>query len=200
MYSRTKRSKGIKKRTKRSRTKRSSTKRSSTKTKRSSTKRTKTKRSRTRRSSTRTRKMRGGNMWPLIGAPYNAAQLHPSGNHYAFNTKVEAWPEQSNAILENSSMVRAGGGRKGKGKKQRGGSFGSFINTIVPDDILTLGRTIPAAAGHAYDRFTGVLSSPSSLVYPTQQPLVSTVSTETAMRPPDIMKMYNNNNNLVSKI
>ena len=188
MYSRTKRSKSIKKRSKRSRTKR---------TKRSSTRRTK-------RSGTR--KMRGGNnMWPLIGAPYNAADLHPSGNHLAFNTKVEAWPEQSNAILEDRSMmgmVRAGGGRKGKGKgkKQRGGSFNNFINAIVPDDILTLGRTIPAAAGHAYDRFTGVLSSPSSLVYPTQQPLVPTVTAERAMRPPDIMKMYNNNNNLVSKI
>jgi hypothetical protein len=160
------------------------------------------------RSKTRTRKMRGGNnMLPFIGAPYNAADLQPQGNYLAYNTKVEAWPQQSNAILEDRPMmglVRAGGGRKGKGKgkgkKQRGGGFSNFLNTVIPDDILTLGRVVPAAAGHAYDRFNGVISSPSSLVYPTQQPLVPSVSSDTAMRPPDILKMYNNNNNLVSKI
>ena len=145
--------------------------------------------------------MRGGNtMSPFIGAPYNASDLHPSGNHLAYNTKVEAWPQQSNAILENQSMVRAGCGRKGKGKKQRGGGFASFVNTIVPDDLLTLSRTLPAAAEHAYDRFTGVISSPSSLVYPTEQPLVPPFIKEAGIRPPDILNMYNQNNQLVSKI
>jgi len=184
------------------RTKRSAKRRSA---KRSSTKRS-SKRTGKRSSKTRTRKMRGGNnMLPFIGAPYNAADLHPQGNYLAYNGKVEAWPQQSNAILEDRSMmglVRAGGGRKGKGKgkKQRGGGFSTFLNAVVPDDILTLGRTVPAAAGHAYDRFTGVISSPSSLVYPTQQPLVPSGSSDTGMRPPDILKIYNNNNNLVSKI
>lgn len=146
--------------------------------------------------------MRGGN-WPLIGSPYNAADAQPSGNYLAYNPKVEDWPQQSNAILEDRQMMgmmRAGGGRK-KGKKhQRGGGFSAFVNALLPDDLVDVGRSIPSAAGHMYDRFNGAISSPSSMVYPTQQPLVPTVSTETMMRPPDIMKMYNTNNNAVSKL
>lgn len=170
---------------------------------RKNTKRTKRTR-RSKRSGTKrvrfTRKMRGGAMMPLIGAPYNSASPHPSGNYYAYNNRVEAWPEQSNAILENRQGCVGGGGRKRKGKKQRGGGFSTFINTLLPEEVVTLGRVPIAAAGHAYDRFTGVLSSPSSMVYPTEQPLVPTTKTDTMMRPPDILKMYNTNNNFVSKI
>jgi hypothetical protein len=129
-------------------------------------------------------------MWPLVGSPYNATSAHPDGNYLAYNQRVEARPQQSNVV--------AGGG-KGR-KKLRGGGLGTFINTIIPSDLLTLGRTIPAAATHAYNRYTGVVSLPSSLPYPTQQPLIAPVSTSTMMNPPDMLKMYNNNNNLVSKI
>ncbi len=191
MYSR--KYKKIGKNTKRS--KRSGSKRSGGK--RSSSKRSSSKRSSGKKRVHFTRKMRGGNMMPLIGAPYNSASPHPSGNYYAYNDKVEAWPQQSNAILENRQNMTGG---KKKGKKQRGGGFSTFITTLLPEDVVTLGRTIPAAAGHAYDRFTGVISSPSSMVYPTQQPLIPSVSTDTMMRPPDIVKMYNSSNNSVSKI
>lgn len=159
-------------------------------------------------------------MTPLVGAPYNAADAVPSGNYVAYNAKVQQWPQQSNAILEERSMmglVRAGGGkgkRGGKkskswgGKKQRGGGLNQFISAIVPQDILNVGRSIPAAAGHMYDKFNGSLSMPSSLVYPTQQPLVSPSATSAMLGPPgyyakpqtDILQMYNNNNNLVSRM
>lgn len=162
-----------------------------------------TKRRTTKRRSVR--RMRGGNtMWPLIGAPYNAAEATPAGNHLAYNPKVEAWPQQSNAILDDRAMmgfVRAGGGKKG-GKKQRGGGLNQFISAIVPDDLLNIGRSIPAAAGHMYDKFNGSLSSPSSLVYPTQQPLAALASPDASrmMKPADLQEMYNINNNRISKI
>ena len=175
------------------------------------TKRRTARRSKRRTARRTTRRMRGG-MTPLVGAPYNAAERVPDGNYLAYNPKVQAWPEQSNAILQERSMmglVRAGGG-KGKrgGKKQRGGGLNQFMSAIVPQDILNIGRSLPAAAGHMYDKFNGSLSPASSLVYPTQQPLVSPSTTSAMLGPPgyyakpqtDILQMYNNNNNLVSKM
>ena len=176
-------------------------KRSKRRTARRTTKRSK------RRTARRTaRRMRGG-MTPFVGAPYNAADAVPSGNYSVYNTKVNAWPEQSNAILENRSNMGGGKGKRG-GKKQRGGGLNQFISAIVPQDILNVGRSIPAAAGHMYDKFNGSLSMPSSLVYPTQQPLVSPSATSAMLGPPgyyakpqtDILQMYNNNNNLVSRM
>jgi hypothetical protein len=190
--------------------------------KRSSTKRTKrTKRSSTKRSSTkRIRRQRGGSGYGhgpavLVGAPYNAADANPHGNYYAYNERVEAWPVPSNSQFGTQS-----GGRRRKSKykqskykqskykqskykKQRGGGISEFITTLLPEELVNIGRAVPASVGHMYDRFNGSLSSPSSLVYPTQQPLahVSTgASTSRMMTPPDLVKFYNTNNNNVSRI
>jgi hypothetical protein len=39
----------------------------------------------------------------------------------------------------------------------------------LPDEIVNIGRSIPAALGRMTDQYNGVLSHPSDYVYPTQQ-------------------------------
>ena len=84
----------------------------------------------------------------------------------------------------------------------RGGGLGTFVAALVPQEALNIGRSVPAAFGHAYDKFSGVLSSPSSLVYPTQQPLAvgADMGPSRMMPPPDIMGMYKNANNTVAAL
>jgi hypothetical protein len=152
---------------------------------------------------TRHKKMQkgGGAMVPNFGAPYNAADIYPNGNYYPYNPNVEQWPDQSNAIF-----AQRGGKKKSRKqlnkiyKKQRGGGITDFVTTLLPLEVVNIGRSIPAGLGHMYDRFNGSLSSASSMVYPTQQPLVSPVNASSSMNPPDILSMYNNNNNQVSRI
>jgi hypothetical protein len=191
-----------------------------------STKRSRSKRSRSKRSTKRTKrstkrkhikKIRGGNA-PFIGSRYNAADAAPNGNYLAYNPKVVPLPEQSNAILNDRQLmgvVRAGGGgrkrsgykrsgykRSGrKSKKMRGGSLslGAFATSILPDDVVNLGRAIPAGLGNMYNNYTGLSPLPSSYVYPTQQPVIPTV-TQPTMSPPDILGIYNTANNQVSNM
>ena len=87
-------------------------------------------------------------------------------------------------------------------RRMRGGGLGTFVAALVPQEALNIGRSVPAAFGHAYDKFSGVLSSPSSLVYPTQQPLAvgADVGPSRMMPPPDIMGMYKNANNTVAAL
>lgn len=185
-------------------------------TKRSRSKRS-TKRSRSKRSTKRKhiKKIRGGNASPFIGTRYNAADAAPNGNYLAYNPIVVPLPEQSNVILNDRQMlglVRAGGGKhrgskrsgskRGRNsKKMRGGSLsvGAFATSILPDDVVNLGRSIPAGLGNMYNSYTGLSPVPSSFVYPTQQPVIPNVSQPT-MSPPDIMGIYNTANNQVSKM
>ena len=153
------------------------------------------------------RKQRGGSYrgpTVFIGPPYNAAAAEPQGNYYAYNQRVEAWPVPSNTQF-------VGGARKSKkhykGKKHHGGGISEMITTLLPEELVNIGRAVPASLGRMYDRFDGSLSSPSSMVYPTQQPLASTLSsadivsgTNRLMSPPDLLKFYNTNNNQVSRL
>jgi hypothetical protein len=175
----------------------------------------------TKRTKKYARRMRGGNgMRPFVGAPYNAAAAYPQGNYYEYNAAVKAAPAQSNALLEEGvmrGMVRAGGGRgkrsrgkrsghkrsghkRSRGRHMRGGGLSQFMSSIIPEEALNVGRSVPSAIGHAYDKFTGVLSTPSSMVYPTQQPLVYAQDEGISRMPPptNIMKLYENVNNTVA--
>ena len=170
---------------------------------------------RTRHTKRRTRRMRGGSgMRPFIGAPYNAAAAHPQGNYYRYNTDVKAAPDQSNALLagggrrrgkrsrgKRSGHKRSGHKRRGmRSGSMRGGGLSQFMSSIIPEEALNVGRSVPSAIGHAYDKFTGVLSTPSSMVYPTQQPLVYAQDEGISRMPPptNIMKLYENVNNTVA--
>ena len=108
---------------------------------------------------------------------------------------------------KRSGSKRSGNKRSGKksssrSRRMRGGGLGTFVAALVPQEALNIGRSVPAAFGHAYDKFTGVLSTPSSLVYPTQQPLAigADVGPSRMMPPPDIMGMYKNANNTVAAL
>lgn len=159
---------------------------------------------RTRRTKKYARRMRGGSgMRPFIGAPYNAAAAHPQGNYYRYNTDVKAAPDQSNALLGGGGRRRRSRGKRSGHKRSgsmRGGGLSQFMSSIIPEEALNVGRSVPSAIGHAYDKFTGVLSTPSSMVYPTQQPLVYAQDEGISRMPPptNIMKLYENVNNTVA--
>jgi hypothetical protein len=90
------------------------------------------------------------------------------------------------------------GGKSKRGKSKRGKYIkvqrgGNFLSTLVPHDALNVFRSIPAAAGHMFDRFNGVISSPSSQVYPTDQPVALkniNSGNNINITPPNINKFY----------
>ena len=131
-----------------------------------------------------------GNGLNQIGSSYNVAA--PGGNHYAYNMNVKALPIDSNAPFGKGQQ-----GGKNKKNKQRGGGISSFISGILPDEVMNIGRSFPAAVGHFADKFNGVISTPSSMVYPTQQPLVPNVNATNVLNPVDIQAIYRNANRSV---
>jgi len=171
---------------------------------------------RTRRRTHRS-KMRGGGgiaasipsafMASTLGAPYNSADMMPAGNHYAYNPLVQQWPSPSNTGFNMN------GGRRRKRthqqkrrtrykyKKQRGGGITEFVTALLPQEIVNIGRSVPASVGHMYDRFNGATPSASSMVYPTNQPLVKNIyMTDAGTAPVDLTAIYNSKNNIVSTI
>lgn len=199
---------GYKVKTRKMKSKRSSVKRSSTK--RTNKKRHTNKKRRTGKTK-RTFKMRGGNYanypaaayGPLmpgngldqLGPAYDATvKGFPTGNHLPYNMNVLRAPAPSNPQV---------GGKKHKhknNKKQRGGGFSSFISSIVPLEPLNIVRSVPASLGHVFDKFNGDISSPSSMVYPTQQPLVEPVNKLSISTPVNIKSIYDGANMHVMKL
>jgi len=98
------------------------------------------------------------------------------------------------------SRGKRSGHKRSRGRHMRGGGLSQFMSSIIPEEALNVGRSVPSAIGHAYDKFTGVLSTPSSMVYPTQQPLVYAQDEGISRMPPptNIMKLYENVNNTVA--
>ena len=123
---------------------------------------------------------------PLIGSPYNAGAAQPSGNHYPLSPigipSGHPIPVPSNNQFGGFHNVAASSGKGGRrtknrrgnrgnriSKNMRGGGLSSFMSTILPDDVVNAARSVPAAFGHFADRFNGLNSMPSSMVYPTDQ-------------------------------
>ena len=187
------------------------------------------KRRSTKRRTRRHKKMRGGGSdmsRPMgmsatvpssLGSPYNAGDLNPNGSYHAYNPNVQPWAEPSNNMTSNNMT----GGRrmkkgkktrysktqymkKGKYRKQRGGDFAETVSnmftTLVPQEIVNITRALPAGLGHMYDRYSGAISSGSSMVYPTDQPNVKPHYVDSGPPPPDIAGIYNTKNSLVSRI
>ena len=164
----------------------------------SKSKRTKRMRSK-RKTMRRTRRiMRGGDYHaaptPTPGGAYFAGSPapFPSGTHY----RLSPVGVPSGALDPPVPEGHIGGGGRRRGKGMRGGGLSSFISTILPDEIVNIGRSVPAAVGHMADKFNGVISSGSSQVYPTQQPNIyqPPSSGAIASRPIDIMGAFNRAN------
>ena len=71
---------------------------------------------------------------------------------------------------KRSGHKRSGHKRSGTSKRRKfkqGG--GGFFSNLLPDEIVNIGRSVPAALGRMTDQYNGVLSHPSDYVYPTQQ-------------------------------
>lgn len=174
------------------------------------------KRRSTKRRTHRQKKMRGGSndtsrpmgMSATVGSPYNAGDLNPNGNYYAYNTNVQPWAEPSNNMSGGRRRIMKKGKKSKKTKygyrKQRGGDFAETVSnmftTLVPQELVNITRALPAGLGHMYDRYNGAISSGSSMVYPTDQPNVKPLYVDAGPRPPDIAGIYNAKNSLVSKI
>jgi len=127
-----------------------------------------------------------------MGAPYNvgAAGL-PTGNHLPLNANVIDPPIPSNSQF----------GGKGKGRgKQRGGGMSSFISGILPNELVNIGRSVPAAVGHLADKFNGEIPSHSSRVFPTQQPHVIDIDRNVSISPVNMSEIYNAANAEVTAI
>ena len=178
------------------------------------------KRRSTKRRSHRSKKMRGGSggmsrafglptvavLPSAVGVPYNAADLVPNGTYHAFNPNVEQWPSQSNNMFGGGRRRRKSRKGKGKGKKthygrkQRGGGITEFVTALLPQEFVSIGRALPAGLGHMYDKFNGATPAASSMVYPTDQPLVKQIYADAGTAPTDISRIYNQKNLLVSGI
>ena len=138
----------------------------------------------------------GGSPPPWIGSPYYATDLKPSGNYLPLSNEgipsgLPVPPVNSNPQFGGRGRRVLSGKKYNKGNRQRGGGLSEFITAIVPEDILNIGRSIPAAAGNLMDRFNGSIPTASSQVYPTQQPLVRQLQESTGVvNPPDINGAY----------
>lgn len=108
--------------------------------------------------------LRGGDVPPLIGAPYTPTNLPGEAglpgqtNYYALNTYVPFDPQTQNIISERNQMT-LGGSRKRRMK--RGGG-------ILPQDLVNLGRNITYNLGSAYNAINGYPAPVNPMPYNDQ--------------------------------
>ena len=139
----------------------------------------------------------GKNSISILSQSIRSIKRKRSGGHKRSGHKRSGHKRSGHKRSKRSSKKSSS-----RSRRMRGGGLGTFVAALVPQEALNIGRSVPAAFGHAYDKFTGVLSTPSSLVYPTQQPLAigADVGQARMMPPPDIMGMYKNANNTVAAL
>ena len=147
------------------------------------------------------KKRMSGGYNPFIGPPYNASDVYAMGNYLppspnGYPSGLLVPPIPSNGPIGGGGKYKQkkyrkslSGGLRRRNIKQRGGGI---FSTLVPEDLLNMGRSIPAAAGHFMDKFNGVLSLPSSMVYPTQQTAVQHPSNTSTISPPNMNIIYKN--------
>ena len=153
--------------------------------------------------SMRRMRMQGGNyaltpavINPRQGGAYDAGQM-PTGKYYTLSDSGVP----SGAMDPPVPSGPAQNGGKNNKRMRGGGMFSEFITAIVPEELVNIGRSIPASLGQMSDKFQGVISSPSSQVYPTQQPLVQAIKPlSTPVTMPDILGSYNSANSAVAPI
>ena len=149
------------------------------------------------------RVMRGGYNPFLNMKPYDAGAEFPNGTYVPLSKigipSGVPIPQPSNSLFGGGNKSKHMRKIKGK-RKQRGGSISTFLSSILPDEITNFGRVVPSTAGQFMDKLNGVNSSPSSQVYPTQQPLVAMPNTRSTISPPNITSIYNRSNDSVAAL
>ena len=99
--------------------------------------------------------------------------------------------KKSKRTKKRKGMRSRGSRRKG----MRGGGLSMFMSSLLPDDVVNVGRSVPSAFEQLSDKFNGLISPASYQVYPTNQPLaMATSSTHSAVpiAPTNINAIYNN--------
>ena len=132
--------------------------------------------------------------WPTQAAGGKSMRMRNRNMHGMLNRSMGMSRSMSRS---DRSMGRSRSMGMGRSRSMHGGGVSSFVSSILPDEIVNIGRSIPASLGHMVDKFNGTISMPSSLVYPTQQPHVYQGSGSTAapqMPPIDIMSEFNKAN------
>jgi hypothetical protein len=82
-----------------------------------------------------------------------------------------------------------------RSRGMRGGGLSMFMSSLLPDDVVNVGRSVPSAFEQLSDKFNGLISPASYQVYPTNQPLaMATGTTHSAVpiAPTNINAIYNN--------
>ena len=146
-------------------------------------------------------RMRGGDFQPAPGGAYFAgsAARFPVGTHLPLS--AGGIPAGGFDPAVPAEQHAGGGHKRSRGRNMRGGGLSSFMSSILPDEIVNIGRSVPATFGHMADKFNGTISSPSSLVYPTQQPHVYQGSPGASSMPPiDVMSAFNRANAAIPAI
>ena len=113
--------------------------------------------------------LNGGYTNPLIGAPWSAndGQAEPPSNHYSQNMYDKSDPQMM-------MMVRGGKGSRGKRRIRRGLKGGSGLMSLVPADLVNLGRDLSFNANSAYSSLTGATQPVNPSV--TEQQLNTSVN------------------------
>lgn len=134
------------------------------------------------------RVIRGGNSQGGLPYPYNSEN---GSLGLPVSTRVD------NDFKLPGSPITVGGKKIG-GKNMKGGSI---IDKIIPSELLNGTRHLASKIGHISDNFKGVESSPSSMVYPTQQPYAENIVNNTKIDlPPNIKDLYLKAHNSVDGI
>jgi hypothetical protein len=88
---------------------------------------------------------------PLVGSPWSATdgQAQATSNHYAQNM----YKSDPQMMME----VRGGKGSRGKGVKRRfrKGLKGGALMSLIPSDLVSLGRDLSFNVNSAYSSLTG---------------------------------------------
>ena len=171
------------------------------------------------------RGMRGGSLGslvpavfpPQVGSPYDATSTTnaPTGNFLSLskvgipsggmyppepsNPQFSGGGRRRKSSKKRSTKKSKRGGKKSKRTKKRkgmrGGGLSMFMSSLLPDDVINVGRSVPSAFEQLSDKFNGLISPASYQVYPTNQPLAmatsSTHSGAVPMPPTNINAIYN---------
>jgi len=159
---------------------------------------------------------------PQVGSPYDATSTSnaPTGNFLSLskvgipsggmyppepsNPQFSGGGRSKRSSKKRSSKKRSSrksrrGGKKSKRssrrKGMRGGGLSMFMSSLLPDDVVNVGRSVPSAFEQLSDKFNGLISPASYQVYPTNQPLaMAASSTHSAVpiAPTNINAIYNN--------
>jgi hypothetical protein len=120
--------------------------------------------------------LNGGSANSLVGSPWSATngQAQPPSNHYAQNMYTTDPQMMMQVRGGKGSRGKGSRGKGSRGKKRRGLKGGVGLMSLVPADLVNLGRDLSFNANSAYSSLTGATQPVNPNV--TEQQLNTTVN------------------------